>query len=745
MRVYWNKLISELRSRDYRHYICIGISLVFLGLGFLFPNAIPRLAEAVRDLAISLIYYVLELFSPGSEIISPTVNNMPTWEWAESPWAPLTLFPYTWEEFKVLWSQFMSNLVSKENFFGYLIQLGDIAFYTSRYGMVAFFAGILLYLKLKSYTMPVAKPKKEGKSKPLEKIEQFLFKIIYPVIAWIKDFVFFVRDNKRYYSLWFVLWMLYFNIFSLFISFFAFYFYFAISWNFISIYTQLVKLMIDLAPMVRFIPALIWAVIGIWVYNYICRSMAFVRLYSHERANRAFLKKRGVVTTVYGEMGTGKTQLITALSLSAEVEQWDNAFEIMLENDLRFPNFPWHKLRDYLKREVSARHLLDLDAVKDRLSAYRNGFNYVLEKGFTPATWAEYRKSKSKKQRPPDYTFGYDFEHYAYTYNIESRIIHLYQCIEEYACAYLIYTVRTSLIFANYSIRVDSIIRDVGNMPSRDNDFFARDPRLKEAYSRQCHIINYDMLRLGKRMQKAFKLSFGVYVITEIDKERKNAIELQETKRSSEECNQNNDLFNACLMMCRHAAVVANRVFIRIICDLQRPEAWGAAGRELGEVIYIYKKGEEAPVLPILSPYWLCEGLFSWLKSKWNDFEAAYDVERRDATLFDYVFSNLVSKINHHYEKVNGLFGSFPLHLEIQSGRLDGKCEKEIVWISEKKDRSDRYKTNCLSSVFNAYEPVRMHIDDFVCYSKEMGTLRENSLQNSYFQNDIIKMHNKAA
>jgi hypothetical protein len=105
-------------------------------------------------------------------------------------------------------------------------------------------------------------------------------------------------------------------------------------------------------------------------------------------------------------------------------------------------------------------------------------------------------------------------------------------------------------------------------------------------------------------------------------------------------------------MMSRHAAVVANRVFIRIIADLQRPEAWGAGGRELGEVIYISEKSELAPALPFFSPYWLCQGVFEWIKTKWESFYAEYIENRCDSTLFTYLAKNITAKINNHYDKV---------------------------------------------------------------------------------------------
>ena len=738
------RYIRRFFRQDYRHYICYLITVGFLAMGLLFPNALPRLGETFRDLGLSCVYYVVELFAPGKLPVYPTVITMPVWQWKEPLWEPLSLFPYTWEEFVPLWDRYWQTFITRENFTGYLYFLGDFMYYFSKVLLIVMPLIIVVIMKLRSYTSPVKRPRQKGKSKWLRRFEGFLFHTIYPVIGWIKDFVGFLRENKKYTNLWLVLWLLYFNIMSIAVAAVAFYMYFIVSFDFTGLYTQIIKLLHDLTPMIRFVPGIAWLLIGVLIYNYVCRSMAFMRLYAYERANRSFLKERGVVTTVYGAMGTGKTQLITSMALSAEIEQWDNAFEILLEKDLMFPNFPWQNLRDYLNRAIERREFCDLDAVRARMQTLRRGFDYVIEHGFTREEWNAFRKGR-KKYIKTDYTFGYDYEHYAYTYNDNLKISHLYDAIEDYAQAYLIFTVRTSLIFANYSIRIDSLIDDVGNMPLRNNDFFDRDPELMNALSRQCHIINYDMLRLGKRMQKEFKLSFGVFVITEIDKERKNSLELTEMKKMTDDTNQKNDLFNACLMMCRHAAVVANRVFIRIICDLQRPEAWGAGGRELGEVIYIAEKGECYPALPFFSPYWLCQGLFLWLKAKWTSFHSRYIYNRRDGTLFAYLVDNITHKVNKHYDRVEGLFGSFCLKLEVQSGRMDGDVKKDNWRIILKKDRSKRYKTDCLSSVFQTYEPNTMHIDDFITYAGSVGTLKENALQNSYFQNDIRAMHENAA
>ena len=110
-----------------------------------------------------------------------------------------------------------------------------------------------------------------------------------------------------------------------------------------------------------------------------------------------------------------------------------------------------------------------------------------------------------------------------------------------------------SLIISNYSIRSDNILEDLNNFPLWNLDFFQRDPIFQNVYSRHSHILDYDMLRLGKSMIKDSKyvdaFEFGIIVVTEIGKERGNAIELQGVKKIAVETNQKNDFFNNRLML----------------------------------------------------------------------------------------------------------------------------------------------------------------------------------------------------
>ena len=215
---------------------------------------------------------------------------------------------------------------------------------------------------------------------------------------------------------------------------------------------------------------------------------------------------------------------------------------------------------------------------------------------------------------------------------------------------------------------------------------------------------------------------------------------LKETKIKEEECNQRNDLFNSHLKMSRHAVVIRNKVFLKFFVDLQRPEDWGAGGRDVGELNYIESKEELIPALPFFSPFWLCEGVFKFFKAKYDAFALKYDINRADGTLFMHFLKNIVSKIDNHYRKVNNTFGVQEINLELESGRMDGNVKKKKYYRMPKKDYAGRYSTNCLSAIFIGDEPNQISIADLKEYSSIMATPEELALQNSHFQKDVSKM-----
>ena len=731
------KIFRRLKD-DQMYLLCWIITIISIAAGVLFPNALLRLAESIKDLFTSLLYYLCAIFTNGDNPISPTVLDQQKWNLFDEVWEPVKLFPSSIAEFFSFLENYFKLVFNSSYFIAYLKLYRDIVYYAAKAILVLLPVIVLTILYINNIkTTEVAE--RNLKSKQLIAFENFYFKFSSLVIYRVKIFIQYCKEHFVFVLTWIVLWLLWFNIFSILVSLIAYYLYFISSWNVFSLYNQILKLQIDLTPVIRFVPGIIWIVLAYWLFNNHCCNIGYQRLYYAERCNRAFLRERGVVTIAYGPMGAGKTSLITSMALSAEVEMFDQAYGIMLDKDIMFPNFPWVNLRDDIISRIDKREIVNLETCKNYVNGtFRERFEYVMNK--YPAVEYNQRCSKLGMR---SLVCGYDYDHYALTYNDDLKITTLFEAVEAYACAFMIFITQTSLLFSNYSIRVDSLIDLQGNFPVRNDDFFRKSPEYQALHAKYSHIIDYNMLRLGKLVGenvKKSRLSYGVYVITEIDKERKNQLDLKEIKTKDEETNQKNDLFNACLMMSRHAAVVDNKVFIRIICDLQRPEAWGAGGRELGEVIYIKDKSELAPVLPFYSPYWLFQGLFELVKSKWISFYEEYQVNRSDMILSVYLVKNIIAKLDNYFSKLNGLFGMQTLNLEIQSGTLEGEVKMDKWRLLTKKDRSNRYRTDCLESVFDTYEVNAMHIDDFICYTSILASQDECMQQRSYFQNEIQKM-----
>ena len=713
-----------MKRINYRHYIAITITIGFIACIFFFPNSLGRLVESVRDFGLSVAYYFCEIFQIEHNI-SPTVNNYPKIPFFDflrpsSPAAPSVPIPDNFNDFKEKWVEYWKLFVSKDNFLSYLSSIVYGLKYLSYALLLLLPAVLLLWLLFRRYLKKTNTD--HGKeSKPLKAFKKLSDVTYRPVKRFVGEFIDFLKTTPVYLKIWACLWAFYFNLFTIVIEFIAFYLYFVVSFDFGSIYRQIYKFFFDVWTIIDFLP--LWGLIlaGIIGLEYTSRKIGYNELNHRERRNRGFINERGVVTVVYGEMGAGKTALITDMALSAEVELRDMAFEVILESDMKFPNFPWVNLEDELKTAIKAHTVFSVPSCIQWLRT-----KFIL--------W----RDKPCKEN----LFGYDYERFGLEYDDKLSLVNIWAVLKDYVCAYLIYTVQTSLLIANYSIRSDNLISDLGNFPLWNTDFFKRDSRLTDSFSRHAHILDFDMLRLGKVMiennpnRNAF--GFGVYVISEIDKERKNAPELKDVKADSEQCNQKNDLFNVLLKMSRHACVVANRVFIKIFADLQRPESLGADARELGEVVYIDANKEKSLTLPFFSPFYFFELFYLWTKPRFDNLYLRYRYQRGDNTLFMYLLKNLMAVMQKQYSRTYNTFGSTVLNLEVESGRMDGQIKRRIYFRQDKKIWSGRYATNCLSGIFEERAAVNyIGIDDLPAYQSIMANSAELNYQNSHFQTEI--------
>lgn len=91
-------------------------------------------------------------------------------------------------------------------------------------------------------------------SKHLRRFKKLSDKTYRPAKAWLQSFVDFVKENKAYYIFWACIFAYAFNFFAIAIEFVSYYLYFCMSFDFVNLYRQIYKLVVDLSVVVTKIP-----------------------------------------------------------------------------------------------------------------------------------------------------------------------------------------------------------------------------------------------------------------------------------------------------------------------------------------------------------------------------------------------------------------------------------------------------------------------------------------------------------
>lgn len=465
-------------------------------------------------------------------------------------------------------------------------------------------------------------------------------------------------------------------------------------------------------------PVWVYLIVGYSLFDIIRKKIAKGRLRHFEARNCGFINELPIVSMSCGSMGKKKTTLITDMALSQEVMFRQKALEILQKADMKYPYFPWICFEDELKACLEHKTVYNLASIKEwmRLKAERFHTHFN-------AKWQLY---------------GYDYEKYGLVFNDALKITDLFDTLLIYAQAYFIYVIVSSLIVSNYSVRTDSQLMDEGNFPMWNTDFF---PKTVERDSRFAHILDFDTLRLGKKMieenPNSGSFEFGVVLITEVGKERGNNLELKEVKKGTEETNQKNDLFNAWLKMCRHSATVDNFPFIKVFTDEQRPESWGADARDLADILTIVKSGEQMLALPF---YTIENMLSEWAFEKFLALYSDFRYRRGDNTLWVYVLKSITAFLWKRNLRIYNRYGYSVLNIEKERGTMDCKVEKKKYFLMNKKIYSRRFSTDCFSDYFNdKAKNTRVGIADYMEYATEKATVEELKQQNSYFINSLYK------
>lgn len=725
-------MVNRIKAFNYRYIICIVITLLFISCSLLFLNSFNRFYDGLIDLYNSFRFYFCELFEIEHNIKVSVVEIPKSLENIHLPF-----LPKNWNIFLIKLEIFFTSLFNLETFLYYSEDVLLFILNTSKVILIFSPLFILFYFQYLQTLQENEKSINED-SKPLKIYYKFEKIIIFPIYNWLIKFRNFLFEKKYFLIIWCLIWCFYFNFFTIVIEALSYYFYFVLSFDFINLYIQFYKLLLDLVPMFEFIPTIGWILISLLIFGLWRKSIGYKILNIYELRNCGFINTLGQVSMTCGEMGTGKTTALTDMSLSQAKMFRDKALELILLNDLKFPNFPFINLEYELKQAIKYHQIYNLASCRLWVQKKRVRFeNSVTKKRIIKNKKYEYLMQYDRKK-----VFDYDIEKYGFIYNDNLKVISLFDMLENYCQEYFIYIINSSYLVSNFSIREDDILNDLGNFPIWNNEFFKTNPLLTEAYSRHSHILDFDMLRLGKKVlqdnYKANAFEFGVIVITEGGKERKNMLELKELKKNTDETNQKNDLFNMWLKMARHSATVDNFPFIKVMIDEQRPESMGADVRELCQKIVFIREKEELKSTLFL--FGLDIIIYDFFNNIFKDYYLKYRYFRKDNTLFLYLFKRIFSFIHNRFIHLKNTFGFNRIIIESEKGTLDNKFEEHKYYIMHKKIYSDRFATDAFSDFFVKKSlNSEIGLNDLETYFKTKASLEELKIQNSYFINDLTK------
>lgn len=508
------------------------------------------------------------------------------------------------------------------------------------------------------------------------------------------------------------------NMLGILVAFIGVYVYFVATFDIAGLFKNLVNLIVDLTVMFSGLPLLVWIVIASILLNIIRKHIGMKRLKNNELKNRAFIKdKLSLVNLICGFMRSGKNLTETDIALSAEMIHKDMALEGMVNEWYKLPDFPFYNLEKEIERAVMFGEIKDLP---------------------TARVFASKKRERFLKNICPEKLFGYDTSRYSTEFDNGMYVETVFDIIETYTQLYLMYCVDTSLIVSNYSVRSGAIKDDNGHFPLWNEDFFDAPSLIEEMYDgNYSHIIDYDMFRLGRRVNENSEVGlfgYGIALMSEKGKERGNAVENQCYKKDDYRANPKNDYFNLFLKVIAHGATVDYQTFALVLGDEQRPESVGADEREISTLVHILNRDKDMLAMPFFE---LEELAYMFFRNHFDNFIKQYRYHRSDETLFMYLLKSCIHRFYSFYKRTYGIYGYDVVKLGLEKGIMDGNIEEHKYYIANHKTKARRYSTDCYRNMLA--EKAKVGLNDLPTYRGVQGDGDEMYEQNSFFVNEFKK------
>ena len=675
--------MTERTKKRWYHGISIAFIVVALCFTvFRFQPVFWRLLSALEDFGRSIGYF----FAP--KLVTPTITDIPD--------STVALLPLTWEEFQLCLDKYWRLLIDWKNFLRYIIVVMDIIIDVSSFvGPIAVTFGFVAFLIWILYGIPDKVPNDETKegetveesreSKPYKWFMLHVAPRARKVRDWVNGYLEFlspkgVKWYKKGYKLSLVLiWLYNLNILTICFEVAAFFFYFITAWDLESVYTLVVKVILDLTVALEFLPTIIEVLIGYKIFDWFrIRIGKKLRKNKVKKAEKFLDDYRGSIFAE-GKQRSKKSTLLAFFKRIEERRFRKKAFEKMKDREKQFPFFPWATLERTVDR-CRDKQFIVLEDIEYCVRYMKRAFDAREDAGKLVGLTSYLRVE-----------YGYDFtdvlryaENYPMTFDTGTTVVSLFKAIESYMMLCLIYHHPTPLDISNYSIREDYRFKDNGFFRIFDGNLF-RDAEESAKLSQFSHNMNYDIFRPGKAFDEETRydeaVEFGIGVQQEFSKERKNRYSrAQSPKADDREATQDNDGFELDTKMRGHVATIDNVDFWRWFFDDQRANGLGADNKDMATIATIKKS------LPgkIILPFFGIDELVYLLVTKLRDgFHWLVRNNKKGKTLLDYFATLAHQPFYHHFERVRRAYTVYPLKLKMSDGNdgevFDAKLSLDIV------------------------------------------------------------------
>ena len=525
----------------------------------------------------------------------------------------------------------------------------------------------------------------------------------------IIDFCKLFWSLKRYKIPFIIIWLFNLNVYSLALELITRFLVSSVTFNFEFILVSIGVFILDVLIVFFSAPLPVWLAIASSIFFKLRKKWGFDKLDHLYRQDMGFLKSCGYNILLEGETGASKTKNGVMISRMFDslfhTEQWDSMHECHLE----YPDFPFYELQEDITKEMEKHTIFNLSTARE---------------------FAFFKFSLWLRNPVPANIYNYTGP---MAFNDGCRYVPIWEMISDYCQLFFMYSLDTTAISSNISIRTD-LMQVEGYFPLWDENMIQREPELYDIYTRYCHILDYDALRFGVPMDESNErigaTDYGINFHDELDKDRGNQDTNKIFDALSEEANTLNDGFDAYLMFERHLALVRFKCYTRNIGALQRDENLKAREKSLFDRTLIADNLGMRFALPLFFEFPLYKMIDNWF----SELEKTTLHYGNIYTLPFYLLQRIFSPFFNYCRRLVFQFG-YDIHL-MQRVKA---CNENNVLVQKFFTlyciaHGNAYASDCYSKIAEEIaKNVKVGMSDFPTYEGKYPQAHEFEKQRSYF------------